>query len=674
VGSDEGSVATTVSKIPIISKSTDTSDSVHKVPGSRSLTYPLPRRGSRPDDDIPFSSIDGNGLKSLQYVTAGRELQEVQEESETSLADSQQSSCCQDEAGGTQPSSEGGVVHDWRKAEECHLTCEPPVCLGELVISSAWQNESGHECEQKAAAHLSSEPVLVHSFEHCAPESSHERHEDAQNTSQTEEQSCIQPSEEKITYLVSDANSSDAVKVENKPALEESLSSCQENTVILQECVSVGCDTTLASEDTGEPSVSRDIGQEVYVTQWPDSEVQEASGTQEISEVEAVKPLSGEDVHCTSGDWSDVQVEDCNARPSTVDTENKQGEPEKTGCADCSQVEESCTDVEDSPSAHAGSIVPPQWQRSEEWDSAQEESLSPDEGSCSKVQWPRSDRWLEKPKLVYQSSEEREEDSAAVPRRFQTPVRADSLSEGESDQGDRCPVTRDCTASPSPFAPSDLSDSEGRTGGNAGSESRSPHTPRRYSKRPLRGPYGQMLEAEMSKAETNRISKLQLEFLEKYVSSPPNSNRSSPAAPESPAASNNPRPRALTTQSLDDSQLKCGYGRSFPASTASRPSPKRKVSANIPYSAAHGETQGPQQQQQQQQFVCHQRTTSSPSQLEGYSGSSPRPELLAELLRGSSGRMYNGGSVQHGKVSRPVPLPCMLLVFISAQKKVCVDG
>jgi hypothetical protein len=49
--------------------------------------------------------------------------------------------------------------------------------------------------------------------------------------------------------------------------------------------------------------------------------------------------------------------------------------------------------------------------------------------------------------------------------------------------------------------------------------------------------------------------------------------------------------------------------------------------------------------------VCHQRTTSSPSQLEGFSGPGPRPELLAELLRGSSERMYNGSAVQHGKVS-----------------------
>lgn len=148
--------------------------------------------------------------------------------------------------------------------------------------------------------------------------------------------------------------------------------------------------------------------------------------------------------------------------------------------------------------------------------------------------------------------------------------------------------------------------------------------PRRYSKRPLRGPYGQMLEAEMKKPEADRIlSKLQdLKFLEEYAA---------------PPAGESPRPRALTTQSLDDSQLKGGYGRTQTPTPHPRASPKRKVSA----------------------FVCHQRTTSSPSQLEGYSGpSSGRPELLAELLRGSSERLFvpsptTGTSLQHSKVRCP---------------------
>jgi hypothetical protein len=535
------------------------------------------------------------------------------------------------------------------------------VCLGQLVVCSSCHDNSQHKYEEKPEAELPSSPVLLDPFGRIVPEVVREQH-DAQNTSQSKDKYCIQTSEEdKIMHLPSDANLSDAVKVENRPALEESLNSCQENASELLECLSVCCDTTLPDEDEGKPS---EKDQEVYVTQWPNNQDQDVASAKEISE----------DVECASGDWPDVPTER-NAKLSTDDTDKNPEEGDNSKCCRGSQDEESCKDVEESPPTHAVSIVSPQWQRSEEWDSAQEESQSPDEGVPSKVQCSKSERWLEKPKLVYQSSEEREEDSTVVPKHYPTPVRADSLSEGESDQGERCAVTRDYCASPSPFAPSDLSDSEGRTGGGPGSESRSPHTPRRYSKRPLRGPYGQMLEAEMSKAETNRISKLQLEFLEKYVSSPPNSSRCSPAAPEPSATNNSSRPRALTTQSLDDSQLKGGYGRSSPASAPSHSSPKRKVSANIPYSNPHGETQNPQQQpqpqpqqpqQQQQQFVCHQRTTSSPSQLEGFSGPGPRPELLAELLRGSSERMYNGGSVQHGKVSSHV------LMFLSRKEIACL--
>jgi hypothetical protein len=189
-------------------------------------------------------------------VTAGRELQEVQEESETSLADSQQSSCSQEDAEGAQPSPEGDVVHDWRKAEECHLTCNPPVCLGELVDPSLCHDDSQHKCEEKPAAELSSSPVLVDPFVRSAPESLHEQHEDAQNTSQTEDKYFVQTSEEdKTMHLPSDANLSDAVKVENRPALEESLSNCQENTSELPECLSVCCDSTLPDEDAGKPSV-----------------------------------------------------------------------------------------------------------------------------------------------------------------------------------------------------------------------------------------------------------------------------------------------------------------------------------------------------------------------------------------------------------------------------------
>ncbi|XP_012280572.1 rho guanine nucleotide exchange factor 17 isoform X3 [Orussus abietinus] len=108
-----------------------------------------------------------------------------------------------------------------------------------------------------------------------------------------------------------------------------------------------------------------------------------------------------------------------------------------------------------------------------------------------------------------------------------------------------------------PATPSDLSDCEGQT-------------PRRYSKRPLRGPYGQMLEAEMAKPRTTDIA------LEEGLR------------------------------------------------------PRRKVSANLSYNSNANSSSEPP-------TPCHHRTTSSPSKLEGLPG--PSPELLAELLRGSSERV-----------------------------------
>ncbi|XP_043279981.1 uncharacterized protein [Venturia canescens] len=105
---------------------------------------------------------------------------------------------------------------------------------------------------------------------------------------------------------------------------------------------------------------------------------------------------------------------------------------------------------------------------------------------------------------------------------------------------------------------SDLSDCEG-------------HTPKRYSKRPLRGPYGQMLEAEMAKPRTTDIA------LEEGLR------------------------------------------------------PRRKISANLSYTGSTNTSNS------EPPTPCHHRTTSSPSKLESLPG--PSPELLAELLRGSSERV-----------------------------------
>lgn len=58
--------------------------------------------------------------------------------------------------------------------------------------------------------------------------------------------------------------------------------------------------------------------------------------------------------------------------------------------------------------------------------------------------------------------------------------------------------------------------------------------------------------------------------------------------------------------------------------------PRRKISANLSFSASSNSNSEPP-------TPCHHRTTSSPSKLEGLPG--PSPELLAELLRGSSERV-----------------------------------
>ncbi|XP_034939574.1 uncharacterized protein [Chelonus insularis] len=146
------------------------------------------------------------------------------------------------------------------------------------------------------------------------------------------------------------------------------------------------------------------------------------------------------------------------------------------------------------------------------------------------TQWPEPSEYipmLDRNKLSAQSSEEREEKE-------------------EKKEKDELLA-----------AFSDVSDCEG-------------HVLQRYSKRPLRGPYGQMLEAEMAKPKTVDIA----------------------------------------------------LGEHF--------EPKRKTSANLTYnSEIHSHSEPP--------TPSHHRTTSSPSKLEGLP--EPSPELLAQLLRGSSERM-----------------------------------
>ncbi|XP_032783491.2 LOW QUALITY PROTEIN: uncharacterized protein LOC116921335 [Daphnia magna] len=147
---------------------------------------------------------------------------------------------------------------------------------------------------------------------------------------------------------------------------------------------------------------------------------------------------------------------------------------------------------------------------------------------------------------------------------------------------------------------------------------RSPQNPRRYGlkRRPLRGPYGEMLEAEMNKSEFSKMYAKRNEDLSFLRELSPRVNRdakSSSPRPLSPPAScgthnltsepvssnwsnvtasvrqNSASPS--TAHSLDDSQLKIGYNAtSLPIDISDRSSrhqrltvPKRKSSANAPY-------------------------------------------------------------------------------------------
>ncbi|CAG7727349.1 unnamed protein product [Allacma fusca] len=158
-----------------------------------------------------------------------------------------------------------------------------------------------------------------------------------------------------------------------------------------------------------------------------------------------------------------------------------------------------------------------------------------------------------------------------------------------------------------------------------------PLPPRRYNKRPLRGPYGEMLEAEMNKLIPGRSLRDydNSDFCRESKSSSPNRSLLSslsqidpdPRAPQ--LASANP----LLMASMDDLH--------FSTSQSKALNPRcRKISSQLPAQASHfpGENAPP--------LAFHQRTASSPSQLlyttsVDREGSQARPEMRKTVLDGS---------------------------------------
>ena len=223
-------------------------------------------------------------------------------------------------------------------------------------------------------------------------------------------------------------------------------------------------------------------------------------------------------------------------------------------------------------------------------------------------------------------------------------LRVDSFSESEPDQIDR---RSDRFTNIS----SDFSDSETRLVSN--SEVSSPHVPRRYSKRPLRGPYGQMLEAEMKKPEGGRKNQLNsdLKFLEDLSirTDTPNTLSLSPGSLSNPEnCKYNSRNRITQSQSVDDMEIKnkdsSVTGSTKPVQVQSVTKRKVSVDGSINHSNLISD-------KEHKLVISHQRTTSSPSKLEGYSTGDVSNELLNHLLHGSFEQLISETGLQRHNVS-----------------------
>lgn len=289
-------------------------------------------------------------------------------------------------------------------------------------------------------------------------------------------------------------------------------------------------------------------------------------------------------------------------------------------CSDADSVEHRSSNVE-IPKLKISEVQPDSFNI---WSSPQEEPLSPEENNTI----PEWTTYSARP------SEEKEKESVFLTSRNNQLLRADSLSESEHDQNDR---KLDQLATHS-----DISDCESRT--SVGNELTSPHVPRRYSKRPLRGPYGQMLEAEMKKPEADRKQQYSndLKFLEDL-----STGNVTSLSPSSSIGGGDPKPkysgrtRDASNHSLDESQLK-----NSAHSKLNQPVVKRKVSAG-----SVGVVGNDGIENEQKHLISHQRTTSSPSKLEGYASTEVTSELLEQLLRGSSEQLAAEANQQRTNVS-----------------------
>lgn len=689
VGSDEGlAMDVSLSRIPTV-----VPDLSHKHSGTRSLTHPLPGRSSSVDSDLSFAGIDCGGRKSLQYIPKNHTLREVCEESDTSLADSARAHS--DTISPTEGPSERFCPFDFPVPEGKQNPTD-------LLLSLPYKQQT-----DDAVSIQSTENIQL--IDSLSPGNAiYENSNDQRQTPVievtpecTRAQIFIETPEGKVlktaTASVIPVPVYECIVKEwsNIPSERWVGEDCDDETKLSdakmidrqnangddkefsnqQNILETPDDETITSEQVENllatvqnasklpPPVSEEKRRVldkskrrkgIYITKWPiqdelsglilpESVISAQFGEHLIKDVP-----NGEIVNLETGDSELFIGDNGRNRSRTLSDNTRPVEARQPGdSARWTGQDTACI-----------------------WTSPQDEPMSPEADDQAAPLWPKSltePRWNSRPALTYQSSEEKEEFS--IPKlnnkRCTLLARADSLSEGESESGGLSTPNRDRT-SPSPFNPSDVSDNETR---GQHTKERGVHAPRRYSKRPLRGPYGQMLEAEMKKPE-GKLSKHdeELKFLDELVASPsgrpisPNVGSSRTSLASNTSSLGIPEPRIVVSRSrgagnhsLDDTQLKNSFGLSSSPSqkTVIRSSPKRKVSANIPYSAPNPVTSP--SESVSRGIVFHQRTTSSPSKLEGFSPRNsnaddkkklePSPELLAELLRGSSERLLTDTSL-----------------------------
>ncbi|XP_042237395.1 rho guanine nucleotide exchange factor 17-like isoform X2 [Homarus americanus] len=211
------------------------------------------------------------------------------------------------------------------------------------------------------------------------------------------------------------------------------------------------------------------------------------------------------------------------------------------------------------------------------------------------------------------------------------------LGDHESDGSDYPPCrTPARNASPIPY----LQDSDS----GERSAPRSPHGPRRYFKRPLRGPYGLMLEAEMNKSKSSATYLAEGNYLRVRDAKSCSPRPPSPASP-SVMVEEGERPPLIipTARSRDDSAIRINYASSPDNPVHRKESEETETGPTSPVGPVW-EMDGEGSLSPLPIGPVHQRTASSPSKL--FPGGGFTSDEEQELVDYYSARLLGQNSQQ----------------------------